>query len=687
MRIHALVAVALVTIAAVGVPGQAPAPAPQTAGQPAVTFKVEVNFVELDAVVNDAQGKFVGDLTKEDFEILEDGKPQSVTAFTRVDLPMERPDPPLFRPMVVEPDVRTNREAFNGRVFLMVLDDLQTDPRNGPRLQAAARQFIRRYVGANDMMAVMTTGGNIAASQEFTSSQSRLLAAVGKFMGQKSPRLGSDPRNAAGGRGDSAGRRSSDFESGFRARNTYATLRGVAEYLAAVHGRRKAILWFGQGVDYEIGNPFTSPDADVVRLAMQDVTHAASRANVTFYGIDVRGLGAGLDEAIEISGIPDETNDSTAIRNEVRRAQDSLRSVSEGTGGFAIVDQNDLNAAFERIVRENSSYYLLGYYSSNDKRDGRFRNVQVRVTRPGVTVRTRKGYTAPKGSGPRAAALNRLEAQMPADVREALASPIPSRGLFVSMFAAPFVGTRPKTSVSLVVEIAPEKLAFVEKEGTFNEDLEIHILAIDAAGKVQGGGRDVAPLRLHAASHALVRKEGLRVTRRLELPPGRYQIHVGVREANGGAIGTIRQDIDLPDFSKGQLQMSGIALTSSSANRILTANPDPGFKDVLPSSPIAFRDFPRTDTLTLFAEVYDNQTAAHRVAIKTQVTADDGKVVFTASDERASQELQGQKGGYGYTAKVPLAELPPGRYVLRVEARTLLANGGTAARELEFRVR
>jgi hypothetical protein len=134
--------------------------------------------------------------------------------------------------------------------------------------------------------------------------------------------------------------------------------------------------------------------------------------------------------------------------------------------------------------------------------------------------------------------------------------------------------------------------------------------------------------------------------------------------------------------------MSGLTLTSDSAARMLTANPDPDFKDVLPASPTAIRDFPSSDTLALFAEVYDNETRApHRVAIVTRVVADDGRVLFTAEDERASQELQGSKGGYGYTTTIPLAKLTPGRYVLRVEAQTLLVNGSKASREVEFRIR
>jgi VWFA-related protein len=632
-----------------------------------VTFKVEVNYVEIDAVVTDAQGKFVTDLTKDDFQITEGGAAQSITAFSRVEVPIERADPPLFRRAVVEPDVRSNRDAFNGRVLLIVMDDLQTDFRRTSRVQAAARQFIRRYVGANDMVAIVTTGGGTAAAQEFTSSQARLIAAVDKFMGQKSTR-------------DTL-----DMERVMKARNTYETLRGVAEFLGPVHGRRKAVVWFGEGVEYDIGNPSVR-DSDVVRGAMQSVIAAATRANVTVYAIDPRGIGAGLDEAIELTPLPDENNPMGPVFDGVRRAQDSLRTVAGETGGFAAVNQNDLNEAFARIIQENSSYYVLGYYPSVDKRDGRFRSVDVKVGRPGLTVKARKGYLAPSGKSARSSK-DGFDPKIPAPIREALASPVPSRDVPLTVFAAPFAGVRPKSSVAITIEIDGASLPFTEKDGLFHDDLEIHIMAIDAAGKLQGGGRDTAPLHLRPASRDAVMKNGLRLTRRLELAPGRYQIHVAVREANGGAIGTIRQDLDVPDFGKGSLHMSGIALTAASSARTLTANPDPEFKDVLPAPATTTRDFSRDDTLALFTEIYDNETARHKVAIKASVLAGDGQVVFTAGDERSTEELQGKKGGFGYTTKIPLAAMSPGRYLLRVEAQALVSKGATVARELEFRVR
>ena len=638
----------------------------QNAQQPPPTFKVEVNYVEIDARVTDAQGNFARDLAQADFQVVEDGRPQTITAFTRVDLPVERHDPPLFKTAPIEPDTQSNLQEFTGRVFVMLMDDLQTKPTRTSLVQAAARQFIRRYVGANDLVAVVTTGGIGTGTQDFTNSQARLIAAVNKFIGQKSPR------------------EYTDMERGYKARNTYSALKNLVEYLGPVHGRRKAVLWFGEGVDYDISNDFAARDAVAVRELVRDVVDTANRLNVSIYGIDARGLGAGLDESIEIQGTPDETNDTTAILNEVRRAQDSLRVVSEQTGGLAVVERNDMNASFERIVRDNSSYYVLGYYSSNEKSDGKFHKVEVRVSRPGLRVQSRKGYTAPKGRP----AVNPAAAQLAPEIRDALANPIPTSGVGLTITSAPFTGPGSKSSVALVVEVDPKALRFVENNGRFSEGLEVHVLAFDQNGKMQDGGRTNAPMDLGARTADAIKAQGFRVMRRLTLSPGRYLIRVAARESNGGAVGTVSQTIDIPDFTKGALNLSGITLTTESASRMPTANPDPGLKDVLPAPPTAIRTFPRSDTLSIFADVYDNQASSpHRVAIASTVLADDGRVMFTASDERASSDLQGKKGGYGYQQTIPLSQFPPGRYVLRIEARNLSSRNVTASRELEFRVR
>src|SRR3954468_19399189 len=137
--------------------GQAPAPAaqqPAPAAQQAPTFKVRVDYVEVDAVVTDRQGRIVRDLKKEDFQVLEDGKSQAITNFSHVDIPVDRDNRPLFSPSPIEPDVRTNARPFDGRVYVMVVDDLHTRFGRTQRVKAAARQFIERRLGANDLMAV-----------------------------------------------------------------------------------------------------------------------------------------------------------------------------------------------------------------------------------------------------------------------------------------------------------------------------------------------------------------------------------------------------------------------------------------------------------------------------------------------------------------------------------------------------
>jgi hypothetical protein len=214
------------------------------------------------------------------------------------------------------------------------------------------------------------------------------------------------------------------------------------------------------------------------------------------------------------------------------------------------------------------------------------------------------------------------------------------------------------------------------------------MLAVDKDAKIKGGGRDVLQLKIKPQTHDVLTRTGVRFSRRIELAPGNYQLRVGVRDGGSGATGSVLYDLAVPDFPKEALSMSGILIASAFANQTPTAQADPELKGVLPAPPTTLRDFPRGDTLALFAEVYDNQIkVAHRVAIKTSVIADDGKVVHTAEDERKSQELQGGKGGYGYSTTIDTKNLAPGRYVLRVEATTLLTDGGKAMRELEFRVR
>src|SRR3954470_24205210 len=241
------VATVLAALAAASLSAQQAAPPSPAAAQgqaaPPVTFRVEVNYVEVDAFVTDAQGNIVPDLTVNDFELLEDNKPQKVSTFSLVNIPVERAERPLFVSTPVEPDVETN-SGGEGRVYLIVLDDLHTDPTRSPRVKAALHRFIQQNFGINDLAAVVYTGGRSSDSQDFTNNPRLLLASIDKFTGRKlrSATLEriegarTNPDTGTLGPGDDP----SSQERAFQARNVMSTVRKLAEFMAGVRGRRKA---------------------------------------------------------------------------------------------------------------------------------------------------------------------------------------------------------------------------------------------------------------------------------------------------------------------------------------------------------------------------------------------------------------------------------------------------------------
>ena len=171
------------TILLLLVPAMAGQQSPQE--QPRVTFRAEVNFVEVDAIVTDEDGNFVTGLTADDFEVFEDGELQDVTNLSEVTIPTEVAERPLFADAPIEPDVQTNAREYDGRLFMMVLDDLHTAALRTSLVKRAARDFIENHVGANDQVAIIHTSGRSDASQEFTVSRRRLLASIDKFAGKK----------------------------------------------------------------------------------------------------------------------------------------------------------------------------------------------------------------------------------------------------------------------------------------------------------------------------------------------------------------------------------------------------------------------------------------------------------------------------------------------------------------------
>ncbi len=683
-------------------PAQTPASkAPQ---RPPVTFQLEVEYVEVNAVVTDAQGNFIRGLTREDFTIFEDGDLQEVAEFALVDIPIERAERPLYSEVEIEPDVRSNERRFDGRVYVLVLDDLHTAALQSPRVRIAARRFIQRNFGSNDIASIIYTSGRTDATQEFTSNRRLLLESADKFVGRKIRsqtlerldeeyrlRDDGDQRDNARGRPRSTVDDPLEMERGFHARNALETLRNVATWMTGIRGRRKALLFISEGIDYNIYE--YSNYQSTINRSTREAVAAATRANVNIYSVDPRGLSGLGDVGIEIGSLA-ETNElanpanrlgPTSMLDTLRLAQDSLRVLSDETGGFAAVNSNDIAGAFDRIVRDNSSYYTLAYYPKNTERDGKFRRIEVRVSRPDVTVRARKGYLAPRGNDePRPD----FDGPGPPELRVAMANPLPVSGLTLATSAVAFKGGSGKGSVVVAVEIEGQDLTFSEQGGRFVDQLEVHVIALDREGQVQDGDQQTVDLRLRPDTRQAVARNGFRVISRLELEPGRYQLRAAAWESGAQAVGTVHYELEVPDFSKQKFGMSGLVLTSSKAARTPTARLDEDLKQVLPGPPTTKREFTADDEVVLFVDVYDNVTRPpHRVDITTTVRADDGRVVFTAYEERSSEELAGVRGSYGHIAKIPLGAMAPGLYVLRVEARSRLQAESVASREVLVRIR
>ncbi len=673
--------------------------------QPPVTFQLEVEYVEVNAVVTDDRGNFIRDLSREDFSILEEGEPQEIAEFALVDLPIERAERPLFADADIEPDVRSNARPFDGRVYVLVLDDLHTAALQSPRVRFAVRRFIQRNFGSNDIASIILTSGRTDANQEFTSNRRLLLAAVDKFVGRKIRsqtlerleedyrlRGETDLRDNARGRPRSTVDDPLEMERGFHARNALETVRNVAEWMTGIRGRRKALIFFSEGIDYDIYE-YSNYQSTINRVT-REVVEAATRANVNIYGVDPRGLSGLGDVDLEVGSLAQSNTLSdpasrlgpTSMLDTLRLSQDSLRVLSDETGGFATVNTNDVAGAFGRIVADNSSYYTLAYYPTNTERDGKFRKIDVRVARPGVTVRARKGYLAPSG---RERQPDNPDGPGPPELRVAMANPLPVSGLTLSLFAAPFKGTSDKGSVLVAVEMEGDDLSLTEQDDRFVGQVEVHVIALDREGRVSDGDQQTLDLKLRAATREAVVANGMRVLTRLELEPGQYQLRAAAWESGRKAVGTVHFELEVPDFSKESLGMSGLVLTSASAARTFTPRADEDLKEALPAPPTAAREFAPGDELALFVDVYDNVTKpSHRVDVTTTVRADDGRVVFQTEDERSSDELAGARGSYGHTLRIPLGrDMPPGLYVLRVEARSRLGGSEPTAREVLFRVR
>jgi VWFA-related protein len=698
---------------------------------PGAAFQVEVNYVEVDVTVTDGDGNTVTGLTRDDFELFEDAQPQTIKTFSYVDIPIEWPEPFPGVDRPISPDVGSNRKVVSGRMYAIVLDDLNISAVRTAQVRQQSRQFVERYLGAGDVATVVHTSGAGGASQDFTSDPQLLLASIDKFMGRKlraqaleradefkeclitmgmMGASGEKAEAACGGEqaaspvglearfsvaGGPRPLHMSDFERSQRAMGVLDRLKSLAELLSGISGRRKALVLFSEGIDYVEKDPFGMRGVTDVIRATQDTINMAARSNVNFYAIDPRGLVGATDGFMELagSGLP-QSGTSVALMDEQQITQDSLRTLAEETGGFAALNSNAVSSAFGRIVDSNSRYYVLGYYGPDHPRDGRFHTIDVRVKRPEMTVVARRGYASPRATTAddrtRADAARRArDAKRPdgdrtsAELRAVLDFALQQSGLMMSVHAAPFKHSDKDGSVALAIEIDGSTLQLAPPpagRGAPNR-LELSFFAIDSNGKASAGVRKELDLALTRETSERVKVHGLRFNPRIALAPGRYQMRIGARESMGGSMGSVFYDLIVPDFRNESLALSGLLLTSASAQQTPTAEPDRSLAKVLPGAATSRREFPSGDALAFYAELYGNNVSREpqEIDVAVRLVSEGGEHRFTSDDTIDNRGRQSERWDIG--GRISLKDLELGRYLLRVQASLRGDNPATVARE------
>ena len=681
---------------------------------PQPTFRSGVDLIEVVAIVRDRDGRLVRDLTAADFQVMEAGTVQSIAAFQRIAIPLPVNPPETPARAAVGDDVGSNERAGDARVFLLVLDALHVSSLRSRVVREQARRFIERHIGPSDLVGVVSPGGLKAGTQDFTTDRARLLAAVDQFAGNKMASASLEIAREAqmheltlhGGRDPGDGERAG------RARALTDTLEAFAGHLGRLESRRKSLILFSEGIDYDttdVMGTVQRQGSDVMK-AMDRALGALMRANVSIYAIDPRMLGSAEGDLAEnpiFRATPSLTQGS--VEAEYSASIRGLRFLAESTGGFAAADRNDIGPAFDRILEESSDYYLLAYRPSTPAKRGEFRAIDVRVSRPGVRVVARKGYRVPSDPAPVRSLAPSSEAEIPvpptgrgrntrmdappseAAVRPApagllpeldvlLASPLPRAGLPIRVQAVPFKGSDRKSAVRLVVEVLGQSLAFAERGGRFEERIDLALLTVDDGGRAGNGRSARIDLRLAPDERQRAKATGVRWLSRIDLEPGRYQLRVAGRALATGASGTVTLDVDVPAFAADRLALSGVTLTSLPSVLMLTRG-DPWLQPALETPPSAARSFVAGDQIRAAVEVYVPEQASTDTEITASVDRPDGS--HTVPVRRTVARAAGKGRSDAIAFPIDTTPLPPGRYVLHI-VLTSPAGGATMERRVPF---
>lgn len=610
------------------------------------TFRARIDSISVDVSVTDKQGRPVTDLTAEDFEIREANKPQTIDTFRLIQADptdVSRAD----RQIVSLADHRRETEDPENRLIVVFLDDYHV--RRGNSL--AIREHLARWVAqlnSRDLVAVLYPLTPISGLT-FSRNHDGTAAAMLNFVGRK---YDYTPKNAYEMQYDNM---APEYLEQMRNELTIRALTSVCVYLGSLREGRKSILLVSEGMTATIPtgarttgsrrpavgqDPSTSQaffaTTDLINR-MRDIFSAASRNNTSVFTLDARGLAASEFSVADNVGLE-------ADRLTMNEAMDSLRTIADQTDGRAIMNRNNPMTELQKMVRELSAYYLLGYTSSVAPRDGKFHPIQVRVKRPGLEVRARKGYwaftedevrraSAPPKAGPPSEITSALEEL--AGVVE------PARRRAVSVWlGSARGGAGEKARVTLTWE---------GNSAASTDPLE-RVARISVVA-TSGGGEELFRGPVAADPAATGRLAGRAV---FDAPAGLVKLRITTENAEGQRIENEDLSYDVPDYTAAHPTISTpVVFRARTASQITQLRTAAG------ALPTVTRQFSRTERLLVRFDAYGPAGTAPKLAVR---------LLNRMGESLAAMPEPNPVSGATFDIDLTLAALPPGDYLLEISA-------------------
>jgi VWFA-related protein len=646
--------------------------------QPPPVFRGGINFVRVDVIVSDNKsGVQIADLKESDFDITEDGKPQKIEAFRFIKLDGGVSEAIKEAPREIRTDYDEEMEAAREdvRLFAIFLDDYHVRRGTSMAVRNQLAQFVETQLGPSDMIGVMYPLES-TSSVRMTRNHSAVVRGLQQFTGRK---YEYEPKNQFE---ENYAHYPTEIVERIRNQVSLSAIRSLVVHMGSLKEGRKALILVSEGYSNlpppqmrnadatmpGLGNPNarnpSAGDNDLnedraqwaasvdMESDLREVYDNANRNNVAIYAVDPRGL----------PGFEFDINENVGLRTDAKyltSTMDTLRTLAEQTDGRAIVNRNDIAVGMKQITRDSSAYYLIGYNSTQAPSDGKFHEIKVRVKRPGIQVRARKGYWALNAEQTaRALAPPKAPAPKPVEAAITAATSRPSRASVVRTWIGTTRGENGKTRVTFVWE------PIVRPPGERNASEEPARVSLIAAspdgspyfrGKVEPGaatasasaGTSSAPT---AASQGGPKGPG-RVT--FDVAPGKIQLRVSVEGAGAQVLDTEIREITVPDLTGGQTLLGTPELF-----RAHTVREFQQLKTEADPVPLATREFSRTDRLVVRIPAYGTSGAP---ALKVQLLNRSGSAMSALTPAAAPKEGEQQ-------VDLPLAGLAPGEYVLEIKA-------------------